>query len=92
MNRILSALLFLTIGAAFIGALSITPALDCNELCPDWFTGYLIIYYILPIAWMLCGAFARNKPDRLRTGIALAVINTIALVGVIAGTRHFVML
>ena len=92
MNRVLSALMFFTIGAAFIGVLSIAPVLDCNELCPDWFTGYLIAYYALPIAWILCGALTRDKPARLRAGMALAVINAAALVGVLVGTRHFVML
>lgn len=91
MNRLLSALIFFVMGMAFIGALSIAPVLDCNELCPDWFTGYMIAYYVLPVAWVSCGIWACNKSSRLRAGMALAVINMVALAGAIAGTRHFVL-
>jgi hypothetical protein len=92
MNRVLFALLFFLIGIAFIGALSIAPVLDCNELCPDWFTGYLIAYYALPLVWLFCGAMAGSRSARLRAGATLMVLNAFALAGVIAGTRNFVML
>lgn len=90
-SRLFAALLFLSMGATFVWLLAITPVLDCNELCPDWFTGCLIAYRLLPIAWMILGAFALSRSERLRSGITLGVINTMALAGAIVGTRHFVL-
>lgn len=90
-SRLFAALLFLAVGATFVGLLAFTPVLDCNELCPEWFTGCLIAYHLLPIVWMIRGAIALSRSERLRSGITLAVINTMALVGAIVGTRHFVL-
>lgn len=90
-SRLFAALIFLAVGATFVGLLAFTPVLDCNELCPEWFTGYLIAHHLLPIVWMIRGAIALSRSERLRSGITLAVINTMALAGAIVGTRHFVL-
>lgn len=60
MTRAWSAGLFFLAGVVFVVVLERASDVACNDSCPAWLSGLVMVQLLLPIIWAGVGYFARQ--------------------------------